>query len=110
VEIVNKLRKSSIKGIVWMLLAVFTIKSCDFFIDSAFKYHKIEAADDETDTNEDCVKTAKKLFSFVDDESEFLTASSRTTSLSIHWSVYSFIIFKEPLRDVLTPPPNFHTT
>jgi hypothetical protein len=111
VEIVNKLRNSSTKGIIWMLLVVvFTVKSCDFLIDyyTAFKSYNVENASDETenrDMNEGCFeKNAKKLFSFSEDGlSE--AGEAWAAPLSTHWSIYSFSIFKEPLRDVLTPPP-----
>jgi hypothetical protein len=113
VGLVSKLRDSSMKSVVWMLLlTVFTIKSCDFLLSyypTLLSYNIEDDTNEETqsgDTNDDCLKeSAKKLFPFSEDN-EGYTSLTWHTSLSIHWCIYSFTIFKEPLRDVLTPPPN----
>ncbi|QHS63461.1 hypothetical protein [Chitinophaga agri] len=103
----------SIKGVIWILLiTVFAVKSCDFFIHygSSFKAYDIENAGDEAptpDKGEDCFKSVKKIFSYFGDD--ILSNINWAAPLSTQWCVYSFFIFKEPLRDVLTPPPNHHT-
>jgi hypothetical protein len=105
---VNNLRKSSLKGIIWLLLVtVFTVGICDYLY-TYYKSYIIEHTSDEAplgDFGDSCVKKGgKKLFSFCEDGLGFF-APARTFPLSVHWGTYSFSIFKEPLRDVLTPPP-----
>jgi hypothetical protein len=111
VEIVNNLRSSSIKGVIGLLLiTVFTVGACDFVF-NLYKYYKsynIENASDEApfgDFGDSCVKKGgKKLFSYYEDGLSIYTVT-RVLPLSVHWGTYSFSIFKEPLMDVLTPPP-----
>lgn len=90
-----------------LFITVFTIKCCDLF--TVFKSYDIENIDEETsplDASEDCCKkNAKNLFPFFENDTSFTTVAW-ANPLSIYWYVYSFMIFKEPLRDVLTPPPN----
>lgn len=93
-----------------LLMTVFTVKSCEFLIDyyTAYKSCDIENTNnDETrgpDTNEDCFnKSAKKLFSYF--ENDLNVTVTWATPPSTFRCVYSYTIFKEPLRDVLTPPP-----
>lgn len=112
VLLVNFLRNSSLKVLLGILLiTMFTIKSCDLFIDYYSAYHKSFSAenttdDDNNDMSEDCFeKSAKKLYSRIDYGVNFI-AVTWITPISIHWDVYSFSIFTEPLRVVLTPPPN----
>ncbi|WP_147320096.1 hypothetical protein [Chitinophaga silvisoli] len=104
----NNLRNSSLKGIIWLLLVtVFTVGVCDYLY-TYYKSYIIENASDEApfgDFGDSCVKKGgKKLFSFYEDGLSFCIPT-RTFPLSVHWGTYSFSIFKEPLRDVLTPPP-----
>ncbi|RYY37083.1 MAG: hypothetical protein EOP46_04035 [Sphingobacteriaceae bacterium] len=111
-QLVIFLRNSSLKGFLGILLiTVFTLKSCDLFIDYYSAFNKsvaVEdpAGDESRDISEDCFeKSAKKLYSCFENPINFRSITW-VTPLSIHWCVYSFSIFKEPLRVVLTPPPN----
>lgn len=107
----NNLKSKSIKGIIGLLLiTVFTVGAGDFIF-NLYKYYKsynIENASDEApfgDFGDTCVKKgSKKLFSYYEDGLSFYIVT-RALPLSVHWGTYSFSIFKEPLRDVLTPPP-----
>jgi len=105
---VNNLRDSSLKGIIWLLLiTVFTVGACDYLY-AFYKSYNIENVSDEApigDFGDNCVKKGgKELFSFYEDGLSFSTLTW-ASPLSVHWETYSFSIFKEPLRDVLTPPP-----
>jgi hypothetical protein len=107
VEVLNILRGSSTRGIIWMLFFVaFTVKSCDFFFTyrSTFKCYNVENPDDET--SDGCVKKGDKKFFSITENGITVTTIPCAKPVSVHWSIYSFSIFKEPLRDVLTPPPN----
>ena len=118
-QLVRFLRKSAIKGTLGMLLiTVFAIKCCDLFIDCYVAYNKSISVkniadnnddnpnDENRDVNEDCFeKSEKKLYSCFDNAISFKSLTW-VTPLSVHWYVYSFSIFTEPLRVVLTPPPN----
>lgn len=101
-----------------LLIAVFAMKSCDLFIDHYIAHHKSVSVenpgdDDSTSGNESkgmgedsFEKSAKKLYSCFENPI-FFRSLTWATPLSIHWDIYSFSIFTEPLRVVLTPPPNF---
>jgi len=111
VQLLSFLRRTYVKGFLQILLiAVFTIKSCDTFIEYYSSLHKSEvenlAGDESSDVSEENFeKLAKKVYSCF----EFTTSFRPFTSiipLSTPWCVYSFSIFAEPLRVVLTPPPN----
>lgn len=115
VEIVNNLRNSLLKGIIWaLIITVFAVRSGGFIIDccAAFKCIDLENAETNDqaatdDFDDSCFgKTAKKLFPFFENGTHASTIPW-AAPMSVHWCVYSFSIFKEPLRDVLTPPPNF---
>ena len=113
VTLLNLLRRSYFKGVLQvMLIAVFAIKSCDLLIDYYSAHNKSVAvenvADEDTsnDVSEDCFeKIDKKLYSNFEHNFSFISVTW-INPLPILISVYSFSIFKEPLRVVLTPPPN----
>jgi hypothetical protein len=111
-QLVNILRNQSLRGLLGILLiAVFTIKSCDLFIGyytSAMKACTVEKAEDESNSNpseNSFDKSSKKIYSCFEYGINF-NAFTWVTRLQNNFFVYSFSIFKEPLRDVLTPPPN----
>ncbi|MBS1663676.1 MAG: hypothetical protein JST68_21715 [Bacteroidetes bacterium] len=90
---------------------MFTIRGYHLFVDhlSSPKSHDIENTSDEnqdSSSEEEAIKKdAKEFVSIFED----MTPSTLARSIhpSQHWSIYSLVVFKEPLRDVLTPPPNF---
>ncbi|MCC8407843.1 hypothetical protein LJ707_02810 [Mucilaginibacter sp. UR6-1] len=94
-----------------LLIAVFALKSCDMFIGyySTLKSYAVEKAEDENSnpSENSFDKSNKKLYSCFEYGINF-NAFTWVTRLQSHFFVYSFSIFKEPLRDVLTPPPNLH--
>lgn len=108
----------SVRLVVWILLfSVFTIR-CYTLISSylsTHKSHSIEKIDEEgqgssenqsSSSNEEITKKdGKDFFPDFKYDLDFLT-SHQSIQSSQHWSIYSLVIFKEPLRDVLTPPPN----
>lgn len=95
-----------------MLIALFAIKSCDLLIscysaqNKAAMVEKIADEDSSNDVSEDSFeKIDKKLYSgFENGFSLSLTSYVKHVPSPI--SIYSFSIFTEPLRVVLTPPPN----
>lgn len=96
-----------------MLIALFAIKSCDLLIscysaqNKAAMVEKIADEDSRNDVSEDSVeKIDKKLYSGTDN-SFSLSLFAYVKHLPSLISVYSFSVFTEPLRVVITPPPNF---
>lgn len=110
----NYFRKGYLRSILQiMLIALFAVKSCDVLIsyysaqNKAAMIENIADDDSSNDVSEDSFeKIDKKLYSGFENSFSFS---------SYHWVkhlptpkyAYSFSIFKEPLRVVLTPPPNF---
>ncbi|WP_454802410.1 hypothetical protein [Mucilaginibacter phyllosphaerae] len=96
-----------------------SFKSCDLLIDYYFSYQKSfsiekfakdnsQANDEDNAVGEDSFeKSAKKFYSCFENGISF-SSVTWATHLSTHWCIYSFSIFTEPLRVVLTPPPNYH--
>ncbi|RYF10177.1 MAG: hypothetical protein EOO42_22950 [Flavobacteriales bacterium] len=95
------------------------VKSCDLFIDHYVAAHQkcVSAdnpADDDSTTSSESKamgedsfeKSAKKLYSCFENPT-FFRSLTWAMPLSVHWDVYVFGVFAEPLRVVLTPPPNF---
>lgn len=106
-------RKIHTRRIIGLLLiAVLTVKSCDLLIDHYFAFNKAFSLENSTDDNHHCIgednleKSTKKLYSYFYSPDLF-QSPARTMAVSIHWDIYSLSIFTEPLRVVLTPPPNF---
>ncbi|OJW13277.1 MAG: hypothetical protein C0154_04070 [Mucilaginibacter sp.] len=111
-RIINFLRRTPVKGILGLLLiTVLAVKSCDLFIDHYFAFSKAVSVENSTDDNHHCTgedsfeKSTKKLYSCFG-STDLFPSFTWVTALSVHWDVYSFSIFTEPLRVVLTPPPN----
>ncbi len=106
------LRNGYVKTFLGLLLiAVLALKSCDLFIGyykTVSKSYVVEKAEDESSNHqsENCFEKAeKKLYSCYEYGYHF-NALTHLVPVSPAYGVYSFSIFKEPLRDVLTPPPN----
>lgn len=116
-QLVRFLRRPSICGLLGMLLiTVFVIKSCDLFIDHVAHHKSVSVqnpGDDDSTTGSESKaigedsfeKSAKKLYSCFENPT-FFRSLTWAAPLSVHWDIYVFGIFTEPLRVVLTPPPN----
>ncbi|PJJ79784.1 hypothetical protein [Mucilaginibacter auburnensis] len=108
----NYFRKGYLRSVLQiMLIALFAIKSCDLLISYYSAQNKaamIEniADDDSNDVSEDSFeKIDKKLYSGFETSFSF-SSLQWVKHLPAPKCLYSFSIFKEPLRVVLTPPPN----
>jgi hypothetical protein len=118
VDLVSFLRRTSVKGILGILLiAMFAVKSCDVFVHYYTSHSKSASADNPAeneknsgDENRDLAeknfeKSGKKLYSCFDNAILF-NSVIWVTSLSGSEHVYSFSFFKEHFREILTPPPD----
>ena len=114
VTLLNYLRTGYLKIILQLLLiAVFAVKSCDLLINYYAAQNKAaltEQLADEDSSNdvseESFEKIDKKLYSGFENSFSYLSFTWVKHVPSPKF-IYSFSVFKEPLRVVLTPPPNF---
>ncbi|MCD8740790.1 hypothetical protein LT679_09280 [Mucilaginibacter roseus] len=94
-----------------LLIAVLALKSCDLFIGyykNVSKSYAVEKTEDESNNPQgenSFDKADKKMYSCYE-YSYIYNVLHHIIPVSPVYGVYSFSIFKEPLRDVLTPPPN----
>ncbi|QXV64504.1 hypothetical protein INP83_15585 [Mucilaginibacter sp. 21P] len=100
-----------------LLVIVFLAKSCDLFIEQCVAHHSAFASeksmdgdnrlnnDSKSSAEDGFEKGSKKSYSYFNYQITFSSLSRIITS-SIPWEPYSFGIFTEPLKVVLTPPPN----
>ncbi|QEM10606.1 hypothetical protein [Mucilaginibacter rubeus] len=117
-DLVLFFRQSFVKGILGILLiAMFAIKSCDVFVHCYTSHNKSLSADNPAeneksagDENHDFAeksfeKNGKKLYSCFDNAISF-KAVIWVISLSGPVHFYSFKLFTEHFREILTPPPD----
>ncbi len=110
----NYFRKGYLRSMLQiMLIALFAIKSCDLLVsfysvqNKQALVEKIAEDDSSNDVNEDSFeKIDKTLYSGFKTIISFLPHQWEKHLPASNF-IYSFSIFKEPLRVVLTPPPNF---
>ncbi len=114
VTMFNYFRNGYLRSILQiMLIALFAVKSCDLLIsyysaqNKAAMVEKMAEEDSSNDVSQDSFeKIDKKLYSGVEMGFSILSFT-QIKHIPAPISIYSFSIFTEPLRVVLTPPPNF---